>query len=73
MRGFGITAEGTVTTQRVTRDDLADSITDTLLVVQDHDVSELNQSDIEILVTLLRCSLVFLANDDFDFIDIEAT
>lgn len=61
-----------MTSKRITRDDLAETITDALLAVQDHDTSECTPHDVAIMITLLRCSVVFLANDDFEFIDIEA-
>lgn len=61
-----------MTSKRITREDLAESITDALLATQDHNPSECTPGDVEILLIMLRCSVVFLANDDFDFLDLEA-
>lgn len=54
----------------VTREELAEAITSTLLVVQDKP-EECTPSDVAVMIDLLRCSLVFLANDEFDFIEVE--
>jgi hypothetical protein len=59
--------------ERITREDLAETITDVLVAVEGHDVSECSNEDISVMLTLLRCANVFLANDEFDFIDIETT
>jgi hypothetical protein len=66
-------AEGTMTTKRITRDDLAETITDALLLVDGQDITQATQRDFEVLVSLLRCSLVFLANDEFDWLEVQVT
>jgi hypothetical protein len=62
-----------VTSKRITRESLAETITDTLVLLQDHGPEDCSPSDVEILITLLRCSVVFLANDEFEFLDLEAS